>query len=242
MPILDEIGKKITTVGKGTVKAVGDFSQTVKLKDQIKAEQNAINSYYTELGRAYYKQNSDNADNPYSEIIDRIRSRFGRITELEHEISALQNEKICANCGAGANMDSLFCPRCGAGFPATADNSDNSPGDACPACGKPLVEDDVFCPGCGLRVDGGGVCPSCGELLNEDDSFCPGCGLRSHEGEEEGDGETNLAEELGETDETEPLAEEDGYFGPVCPACGSPINEEDEFCIECGLRIEAQGG
>ena len=200
MPILDEIGKKIATVGKGTAKAVGDFSQTVKLKDQIKAEQNAINTYYMELGREYYKQNSDNTGNPHSEIVDQIRLRFGRIAELEREISALQNEKVCAACGAGANVDCLFCPRCGTAFPAIADNSEDSLGDACPDCGKPLLEDDVFCPGCGLRVDGMGTetddddieeaepideeeadsdtCPDCGAKLEEDAAFCVECGFR----------------------------------------------------------------
>ena len=91
--------------------------------------------------------------------------------------------KICPNCGAQMNDDSLFCTECGKQIPQ---------GIVCPHCGVSLNEGDVFCQSCGKRVDDSpstdmsnlthNSCPYCGASINEGDVFCENCGRNLSDG------------------------------------------------------------
>ena len=241
MPVFDEIGKKISSVGQNTVKAVNDFSQTTKLKDKIKAEQNAINNYYLEIGQAYFKQNADTVDGPYAEFINQVRSRLGRIAELEREISVIQNKKTCLNCGAGAEMDCLFCPYCGTAFPSSL-NSRVEDSDFCTKCGARLVAGADFCTVCGSAVEKKSetnapptsVCNACGAPLSEGAVFCVECGMHVEREVEE----SSFIEVPDAIEEEYPLAQEEDLSVQTCNACGAELKEDALFCMECGMKVE----
>ena len=74
------------------------------------------------------------------------------------------------NCACGAsNIQSRFCPECGAKKPEPAQ------GWNCPQCGKMNIQ-SKFCPECGAKKpDETWNCPACGEK-NIRTKFCPECG------------------------------------------------------------------
>jgi membrane protease subunit (stomatin/prohibitin family) len=52
----------------------------------------------------------------------------------------------CANCGADAEPDAAFCPKCGTAIPKGAE------GKFCHNCGRELADGDNFCPKCGTKA------------------------------------------------------------------------------------------
>ena len=92
--------------------------------------------------------------------------------------------KICPNCGAQVDDNSLFCTECGKPIPQ---------GNVCSHCGASVNSNDSFCQNCGNKIDGQPVitssapeqrkCPHCGALVNKDGLFCENCGKNMSDGD-----------------------------------------------------------
>ena len=79
----------------------------------------------------------------------------------------------CTACGA-ANIQSRFCPDCGAKKPEA------NPGWNCPDCGQTGITSN-FCPNCGAKKPAlTWDCPECG-LKEIKTNFCPNCGHKKGE-------------------------------------------------------------
>ena len=79
----------------------------------------------------------------------------------------------CTACGA-VNIQSRFCPDCGANKPEPAQ------GWNCPDCGQTGITSN-FCPNCGAKKPAlGWICPDCG-LKEIKTNFCPNCGHKKGE-------------------------------------------------------------
>lgn len=79
----------------------------------------------------------------------------------------------CTACGA-VNIQSRFCPDCGAKKPEPAQ------GWNCPDCGQTGITSN-FCPNCGAKKPAlGWICPDCG-LKEIKTNFCPNCGHKKGE-------------------------------------------------------------
>ncbi len=77
----------------------------------------------------------------------------------------------CPACGA-KNITSKFCPECGAKKPEE--------GWTCAACGASGIQ-SKFCPECGAKKpDAAWTCPDCGEA-GITSNFCPNCGKKKGE-------------------------------------------------------------
>lgn len=130
----------------------------------------------------------------------------------------------------------------------------------CPNCGKE-VGDNNFCGNCGTKIDKSNVCPECNTELDDESVFCPQCGKKVKE-DLETDFETEDKKETEETKtektepeetteetkteetktedkkETEETTEEtEPEDNAHCPFCNTEIDEETEFCPECGKSI-----
>lgn len=121
----------------------------------------------------------------------------------------------------------------------------------CPNCGKE-IGDDNFCGECGTKIEKKNLCPNCDNEIDESNVFCPKCGEKLKETEEETPDETEESEketveaEKETPDETEEIEEEtqekteekdsknDKKTLKHCPYCNSELENDDEFCQECG--------
>lgn len=128
----------------------------------------------------------------------------------------------------------------------------------CPNCGKE-IGDDNFCGECGTKIEKKNLCPNCDNEIDESNVFCPKCGEKLKETEEETPDETEEIEEEPEekqkeseeeTTEAEEEPEEEQKEAPDetekkdskndkktlkhCPYCNSELENDDEFCQECG--------
>ena len=112
----------------------------------------------------------------------------------------------------------------------------------CPNCGKE-VGDNNFCGNCGTKIDKSNVCPECNTELDDESVFCPQCGKKVKEDletEEKKETEETKTEETEPEDkkETEETTEEtEPEDNAHCPFCNTEIDEETEFCPECGKSI-----
>ena len=127
----------------------------------------------------------------------------------------------------------------------------------CPNCGKE-VGDNNFCGNCGTKIDKSNVCPECNTELDDESVFCPQCGKKVKEDletEEKKETEETKTEETEPedkketeetTEETEPedkketeetTEETEPEDNAHCPFCNTKIDEETEFCPECGKSI-----
>ena len=121
----------------------------------------------------------------------------------------------------------------------------------CPNCGKE-VGDNNFCGNCGTKIDKSNVCPECNTELDDESVFCPQCGKKVKEDleTEETKTEETEPEDKKETEETteetepedkketeETTEETEPEDNAHCPFCNTKIDEETEFCPECGKSI-----
>ena len=117
----------------------------------------------------------------------------------------------------------------------------------CPHCGNMVPITAIFCPKCGVsvaslhvrRVVERKVCPHCGKLNKLDSSFCSYCFSSLAHADTEQLHVVHESENLGEITIRQAYLE--GLNGKqlICPNCGT-LNEPGEpFCLNCGLKLEA---
>lgn len=113
-----EIIDKITT----TVKNVADFTKEkakllikiTKLKVAIKSKEVDLDECFEKLGRAYYMQAVQNANNGkrIEKLVEETREISNEISTLKKELALTQEKQVCERCGSVYKKDAPFCPYC----------------------------------------------------------------------------------------------------------------------------------
>lgn len=114
MAFLDELGKVISDKSKEAAGKVKDLTGVIQLKTKLSAEREKVNKAYINLGKAYYDRHDAAAEQEYASDFELIRAGLMKMAELEDEISELEGNRVCAECGAKVERDAQFCSRCGA--------------------------------------------------------------------------------------------------------------------------------
>ena len=105
----------------------------------------------------------------------------------------------------------------------------------CPNCGSDLLESADEKPTINATKDD--VCSQCGFEITEDSDFCPNCGNKLN------DVQTMKCSEFGsQIDENDLICSVCGAkidLPKLCPNCKSPVDDDAEFCDECGQNLNS---
>ncbi len=115
MDLFDEILDKAKVAFDVAVKATEDAAQTGKQKFNIASLESKITKDYKALGEAFYnfKKSGEIDDEAIDELIASIEDKKVKIDELKEEIRKSKADRVCANCGAAIEENTVFCPICG---------------------------------------------------------------------------------------------------------------------------------
>lgn len=115
MDFFDELLDKARVAFDVAVKATEDVVDTGKQKFNIASLESKISKDYKTLGEAFYafKKNGEIDDAAVDELILSIDEKLLKIEEIKEEIRNSKADRVCANCGAAIEENTIFCPFCG---------------------------------------------------------------------------------------------------------------------------------
>lgn len=172
MSFLDQLSAKVNQGFNQVTSQTKDFTEQVKIENEIKNLEKAAQANYEELGRAMYNasRHSSGEAADYEVIMRQIDGILQQIQEKKAAKQEIMNRVICPSCGKSVPAGTKFCSYCGAPMEQTPVAA------AVPA--EPQVHD-------GERQMGGERhCPNCGEVIEPGAKFCVKCGTRIDTGEQ----------------------------------------------------------
>lgn len=116
MDFLDNAVNKAKEVFDVACKKTNEVVTTQKQKFDVATVESKRNKDYIKLGELYYNQIKDTEieNQEIKELVDAITEKNEKIAELNQEINAAKNKRICPNCSANIDDNSIYCSVCGA--------------------------------------------------------------------------------------------------------------------------------
>jgi len=184
MAIIDDIGKKLVKSGQDTLEKALEKAKALveitRLGGQVADEQNALVTFYAQIGEKYYSLRKDDPDEEYSQFCDRITAGLMRIAELNTEIQRLKGMRLCPKCGAACPVDAKYCSKCGECLPLPEPAAEP---DEC-GCGAECAADECAEAECADAECAEECAEECaGEAAECADADC-GCGCDAADGAE----------------------------------------------------------
>lgn len=154
MEFFNKLGDSIQNVGKEVTKKTKDLSGVVTLTAQIKESESSLEKVYRTIGEKYYASFREEAENRFTEETDEILKIQQKLEKDREQLRTLKGLKLCLNCGAEVDINSIHCPMCGTELRGSSQvqGQSASPG-VCSVCGAPLSDGAKFCGRCGARVN-----------------------------------------------------------------------------------------
>lgn len=130
MGFFDNLGKKASKAYDITAEKTGKLAKEAKYRMKINENKSDINDLYKEIGKKVYEKHvrEENID-----IKIELEEECTKIDVLSAEIETclksileLRDKKQCPNCHAEIEVDSEFCPKCGAKQAKTGETELNS--------------------------------------------------------------------------------------------------------------------
>ncbi len=127
MDLFDELLDKAKVAFDVAVKATEDAVDTGKQKFNIASLENKLTKDYKALGEAFYafRKNGEIDNDAVDALIASIDEKKEKIEEIKEEIRKAKADRVCANCGAAIEKDTIFCPICGQKLEFTSDDEEN---------------------------------------------------------------------------------------------------------------------
>ena len=115
MDFFDEILDKAKVAFDVAVKATEDAVDTGKQKFNVAALENKITKDYKALGEAFYsfKKTGEIDNQAIDALVASIDEKKVQIDEIKEEMRKAKADRVCANCGAAIEENTIFCPICG---------------------------------------------------------------------------------------------------------------------------------
>ena len=153
MAFLGDFSKKISATSQTVLQKANGMSGISNLKEEIAKEQKNIEKYYQNLGKLYYELRGTKPEPELEELVALIRNSYGKIDEINAEITAIENGETCPVCGTKLESDMIFCVGCG----TKIERPDSTPH-------APDMPETKFCIYCGTRIPRvASFCTKCGE-------------------------------------------------------------------------------
>ncbi len=96
-------------------KKTGEVVNTEKQKFDVSSLKSKREKDYSALGKIYFEiiKDSDELDGEVKELVDAVKEKNEKIDALNIEILNAKNKRICPNCGANIDVNSVYCNTCG---------------------------------------------------------------------------------------------------------------------------------
>lgn len=139
MSFLDQLSAKVNQGFNQVTSQTKDFTEQVKIENEIKNLEKAAQANYEELGRAMYNasRHSSGEAADYEVIMRQIDGILQQIQEKKAAKQEIMNRVICPSCGKSIPAGTKFCSYCGAPMEQTpvetGDSGASEIGDSCSA-------------------------------------------------------------------------------------------------------------
>ena len=117
MSLWVNITQKAAAVTDKAVHQAKNFTEQVKLRNQISEAQSTITDCYTQIGKQYAAAHSENFDEAYAPMMAAIAGANRQIASLQEQLRDLKKVALCPKCGAEVDREAAFCSACGAEMP-----------------------------------------------------------------------------------------------------------------------------
>ena len=191
MSFLDQLSAKVNQGFNQVTSQTKDFTEQVKIENEIKNLEKAAQANYEELGRAMYNasRHSSGEAADYEVIMRQIDGILQQIQEKKAAKQEIMNRVICPSCGKSVPAGTKFCSYCGAPMeqtpvaaavpaePQVHGGERQMGGEQMCGAERPMGDDKP-------QMGGERHCPNCGEVIEPGAKFCVKCGTRIDAGEQ----------------------------------------------------------
>ena len=139
MSFLDQLSARVNQGFNQVTSQTKDFTEQVKIENEIKNLEKAAQANYEELGRAMYNasRHSSGEAADYEVIMRQIDGILQQIQEKKAAKQEIMNRVTCPSCGKSVPAGTKFCSYCGAPMEQTpvetGDSGASEIGDSCSA-------------------------------------------------------------------------------------------------------------
>lgn len=158
MGFFDDFGKKISSAGQEAIAKTKELADVAKINSGISDEENKIKVAYSEIGKKYFENHSEDSEEDYEAQVAVIKEAMEKIKAYEQQIVEIKGVVKCPNCGAENTKTAAFCATCGTAMPVQATESGAETEQSvaekkCPNCGEVINDDAAFCAKCGTKIE-----------------------------------------------------------------------------------------
>ena len=116
MSFIDDAINKTKEVFDVACKKTDEVVTTQKQKFSIASLESKREKDFADLGRIYFElaKNSTDLTDEARNLVDAISEKNEEIARLNQDIQNTKNKRICPNCNANIDMNSVYCNNCGA--------------------------------------------------------------------------------------------------------------------------------
>lgn len=191
MSFLDQLSAKVNQGFNQVTSQTKDFTEQVKIENEIKNLEKAAQANYEELGRAMYNasRHSPGEAADYEVIMRQIDGILQQIQEKKAAKQEIMNRVICPSCGKSVPAGTKFCSYCGAPMEQTpvaaaVPAEPQVRGGERQMGGEQMCGDERTMGDDKPQMGGERHCPNCGEVIEPGAKFCVKCGTRIDAGEQ----------------------------------------------------------
>ncbi|WP_434309671.1 zinc-ribbon domain-containing protein [Hominifimenecus sp. rT4P-3] len=252
MAFFDKIGETISSKSKGVAQKAKDMAEVSDLNKQINQCNQKINDSYMEIGYYYYQAHKEDGDDPFAAQCANIRQAMEQADALRMQIQAIKGVKVCPNCHAEVPRDSQFCGYCGCRITPQGQAVPQNAPYGQPGMASPYSQPQVFEGNQAAPVSEPvepQVIPASVPAEPSSESIEPQvipASVPAEPSNESIEPQVIPAGEPVEPQTTSTIGAGIVFDEPmeskadpsVCPGCGSPVDESDIFCGECGRKLK----
>lgn len=118
MDFFNKLGKKASEAYKVTADKTGKLAKEAKLRMKMGELKNEINDIYEDIGKVVYenyvRDDKQDISNELEEKCTKIDCLSDEIESYLKECLELKDKRQCPNCYTEIDIDTKFCPECGA--------------------------------------------------------------------------------------------------------------------------------